>query len=358
MATPVSGRRRAVLGLSGGVDSAVAALLLKRDGFEVLGVYLKSGRFRDDSRAARLAAEAAGIEFRVFDMTEALETCVVAPFVAAYLRGETPNPCVCCNPAVKFPSLLRCADEWGAETVATGHYARTVFSPSAGKRLIAAAPCANDQSYMLYRLPPETVRRLLFPLGGTEKSEVRRLAAERGFPLHDKPDSMEICFIPDDDRIGFLEREAGAEAVEALRGDFVDPQGNALGRHAGIHRYTVGQRRGLATAFGARTYVADIDAETKRVTLADNAAVTKRTVFLSGCVWQYRPAAPFAARVRVRHSRGFSDGVVTPSDDGETARIDFENGVRAPAPGQSAVCYADVDGVENVLLGGGFIERA
>lgn len=352
-------RRRAVLGLSGGVDSAVAAQLLKRDGFEVLGVYLKSRRCRDDSAAAALAAEAAGIAFRVFDMSEALETQVVAPFVAAYLRGETPNPCVFCNPAVKFPALLRCAGEWGAETVATGHYARAVFLPSLGQRLLAAMPCANDQSYMLYRLPPETVRRLCFPLGALEdKDAVRQTAAELGLSLSNKPDSMEICFIPDDDRIGFLEREAGAEAVEALRGDFVDAEGKVLGSHEGIHRYTVGQRRGLALAFGERTYVAAIDAETKRVALADNAAVTKRTVFLSGCVWHYRPAAPFAARVRVRHSRGFAEGVVTPSADGETARLDFENGVRAPTPGQSAVCYADVDGVENVLLGGGYIERA
>lgn len=352
-------RRRAVLGLSGGVDSAVAAQLLKRDGFEVLGVYLKSRRCRDDSAAAALAAEAAGIAFRVFDMSEALEARVVAPFVAAYLRGETPNPCVFCNPAVKFPALLRCADEWGAETVATGHYARAVFLPSAGETRLAALPCANDQSYMLYRLPPETVRRLCFPLGALgNKDAVRHTAAELGLFLSNKPDSMEICFIPDDDRIGFLEREAGEEAIEALRGDFVDAAGHVLGRHEGIHRYTVGQRRGLALAFGARTYVAAIDAETKRVTLADNAAVTKQTVTLSDCVWHCRPAAPFAARVRVRHSRGFAEGVVTPSKDGKTARLDFPNGVRAPTPGQSAVCYADVDGVENVLLGGGYIGRA
>ena len=347
---------RAVLGLSGGVDSSVAAQLLTRDGYEVLGVYLKSCRNRDDSAAARAAAEAAGIDFRIANMSDALEKNVVTPFIQSYLHGRTPNPCVFCNPTVKFPTLFRIADEWGAELVATGHYARIVFCPSLGKKMIAAANCGNDQSYMLCRLTSDMVQRLAFPLAeAADKREVRQFAADHHVATHDKPDSMEICFIPDNDRIGFLEREAGDAAIDALRGDFVDAEGNVLGRHEGIHRYTVGQRRGLAMAFGERAYVVGIDGATKHVILGDNSAVMRKVVRIEDCVWHHLPEAPFAARVRVRHSRGFTDGVVTPEDGGRTAEITFESGVRAPAPGQSAVCYADVDGVENVLLGGGFI---
>ncbi|MBR5519306.1 MAG: tRNA 2-thiouridine(34) synthase MnmA [Clostridia bacterium] len=345
--------KRAVLGLSGGVDSAVCAALLKREGYEVRGVYLKSHRFRDDSAAAELAACAAGVDFAVVDISDALDAHVVAPFVSCYLCGQTPNPCIMCNPTVKFPSLVRAADEFGAETIATGHYARIVH-PNGLPPMVAASDCKNDQSYMLYRLPAETIARLKFPLAEVDKDTVRKLAAELIPDLAEKPDSMEICFIPDDDRLGFLEREAGADTLEALRGDFIDGEGKVLGQHDGIHCYTIGQRRGLTLAFGARAYVAEIDPAHKTVMLADNAAVTKHTVHLADCVWHHLPDSTFPARVRVRHSRTYADGVVTPNADG-TATITFADGVRAPAPGQAAVCYADLGGESNVVLGGGTI---
>ena len=346
--------KRAVLGLSGGVDSAVCAALLKREGYEVLGVYLKSRRFRDDSEAAAKAAAAADISFRIVDISDALDTHVVAPFVSCYLCGQTPNPCISCNPTVKFPTLVRAADEFGAETIVTGHYARIVRVPSCAGPLVAASNSRNDQSYMLYRLPPEILARLKLPLAEVDKETVRFLASDLIPDLAEKPDSMEICFIPDDDRLGFLAREAGADALEGLRGDFIDGNGNVLGRHDGIHCYTIGQRRGLTLAFGERAYVAAIDPVKKTVTLADNAAVTKHTVFLKDCVWHYLPAATFPARVRVRHSHTFAEGVVTPNPDG-TAVITFADGVRAPAPGQSAVCYGDLDGETNLVFGGGVI---
>lgn len=350
-------QNRAVLGISGGVDSAVAAKLLKESGYEVLGVYLKSRRCRDESAAARQAAEQAGIDFCTMDISDSLETCVVEPFVQAYLHGKTPNPCIFCNPTVKFPMLVKAANGWGAEFVATGHYARTVTLPSCdGRKLIAAMPCANDQSYMLCRLPKETVQRLIFPLSTMNgKDTVRKLAEGQQVSAYDKPDSMEICFIPDNDRVRFLEHEAGAAIVDELRGEFVDQQGRVLGRHEGIHRYTVGQRRGLAMAFGERAYVTAIDGETHRVVLGSKDDVVRNTLRMTDCIWHIPVSAPFEAHVRVRHSRGYTDGVVYPEGRGKTARIEFQNGVRAPAPGQSAVCYVDMDGEQNVLIGGGYI---
>lgn len=351
-------QKRVVLGLSGGVDSAVAAKLLKKQGYTVLGVYLKSRRCRDESAAARQAANQAGIDFCTIDISDSLEGCVVEPFIRDYLRGRTPNPCIYCNPAVKFPMLLKAANGWGAQLVATGHYARLVSLPTyGGSRLIAAMPCANDQSYMLYRLPMNMLQHLIFPLGElADKDAVRELAAAQNVSACDKPDSMEICFIPDNDRVRFIEREAGAAAVDALRGEFVDQKGNVLGRHEGIHRYTVGQRRGLAMAFGERAYVTAIDRDKRRVVLGNADDVVKNIIRITECIWHIPVSVPFPVHVRVRHSRGFTDGMVYPESRSRVAYIKFKNGVRAPAPGQSAVCYADIDGVPNVMIGGGYID--
>lgn len=347
--------KRAVLGVSGGVDSAVAAQLLRREGYTVLGVYLRSDRFRDESAAAEEAAAAAGIEFRVADITEPLDRCVVKPFAESYLRGETPNPCVWCNRAVKFPALAAAADAFGAEIVATGHYARIVTPnvPGAPCRMVAAAPCANDQSYMLYRVPDELIARLRFPLAGLNKEQVRAAAAEMCLASKEKPDSMEVCFIPDNDRIAWLEREAGADRIADMAGCFVDETGRVLGQHGGIHRYTVGQRRGLAVAAGRRIYVTAIDPAAKTVTLGENLDVMRTSARITDCVWHLRPAPDQKLKIRVRHSRTFADGFAAADDSGD-AVLTFPDGVRAPAPGQSAVCYAEMNG-ELVVVGGGFL---
>ena len=328
---------KVVLGFSGGVDSAVSAELLKKQGFQVYGLYLDN-----TDEAARLAAvtaaEQRGIDLKVIDVKAQLEERVCRPFTEAYLRGETPNPCILCNPALKFNRLLEYADAVGAELVATGHYAR-----AAGGRIYKGRP-ANDQSYMLCRLTRQQAQRVLFPLGEYEKVQVRALAEELGLPAAHKPDSMEICFIPDKDYIGWLSRRA----VMPPEGDFVF-HGQVVGRHEGIHRYTVGQRRpGLID--GRKVYISRIDPVSNRIELALWEELFQTEVTARDFNWLIEPPrSPIRASVRVRHTK-WENPACTATVDGDRVRIHCEEPVRAPAAGQSAVLY---DGEQ--LLGGGFI---
>ena len=252
---------KVVLGLSGGVDSAVAAHLLRESGLEVYGLYLDNGLPGAD--AAREAAATLFIPLTIVDGREAMEKHVCAPFAAAYLRGETPNPCILCNPAVKFRALLDEAWRIGAKYIATGHYARTENGA------IYRGQPENDQSYMLCRLTPDEVNALLLPLAPYKKTEVRTLAEELGLPVAHKPDSMDICFIPDGDYAAWIERRG----ITPPPGDFV-LDGKAVGKHRGIHHYTVGQRRHFGIGFGKRVYVSDIFPETNEFRLSsDDAAV-------------------------------------------------------------------------------------
>ena len=328
---------KVVLGFSGGVDSAVSAELLKKQGFQVYGLYMDN-----TDEAARLAAvtaaEQRGIALKVIDVKAQLEERVCRPFTEAYLRGETPNPCILCNPALKFKRLLEYADAVGAELVATGHYAR-----AAGGRIYKGRP-ANDQSYMLCRLTRQQAQRVLFPLGDFEKVQVRALAEELGLPAAHKPDSMEICFIPDKDYIGWLSRRA----VMPPEGDFVF-HGQVVGRHEGIHRYTVGQRRpGLMD--GRKVYISRIDPVSNRIELALWEELFQTEVTARDFNWLIEPPrSPIRASVRVRHTK-WENPACTATVDGDLVRIHCEEPVRAPAAGQSAVLY---DGEQ--LLGGGFI---
>lgn len=332
--------RKIVLGLSGGVDSATSALLLKKMGYTVHGVFLK-GPGADAGPAEKAAAEL-GISFEVIDIADELEQKVICPFVESYLRGETPNPCIICNPSVKFRLLFEVADRIGAEKVATGHYALV----RDGK--LYASPSPKDQSYMLYRLPPEMIARCIFPLGDLQdKSETRALAESGGLSSSKADDSMEICFIPGDDHGDFIE----ARGAKPLMGNFVDEDGKILGPHLGIHRYTVGQRRGLGIAASGRLYVKKIDIESGDVVLSliDPKATTVRigSVCLTEQACAEQTAIP--CRVKVRHSKKFEAGIFYPAE----GRIDFAEPVRALSPGQSAVCY----GEDGQVLGGGFILR-
>lgn len=328
---------KVVLGFSGGVDSAVSAELLKKQGFQVYGLYMDN-----TDEAARLAAvtaaEQRGIALKVIDVKAQLEERVCRPFTEAYLRGETPNPCILCNPALKFKRLLEYADAVGAELVATGHYAR-----AAGGRIYKGRP-ANDQSYMLCRLTRQQAQRVLFPLGEYEKVQVRALAEELGLPAAHKPDSMEICFIPDKDYIGWLSRRAPMPP----EGDFVF-HGQVVGRHEGIHRYTVGQRRpGLID--GRKVYISRIDPVSNRIALALWEELFQTEVTARDFNWLIEPPrSPIRASVRVRHTK-WENPACTATVDGDLVRIHCEEPVRAPAAGQSAVLY---DGEQ--LLGGGFI---
>ena len=328
---------KVVLGFSGGVESAVSAELLKKQGFQVYGLYMDN-----TDEAARLAAvtaaEQRGIDLKVLDVKAQLEERVCRPFTEAYLRGETPNPCILCNPTLKFKSLMEYADAMGAAFVATGHYAR-----AAGGRIYKGRP-ANDQSYMLCRLTRQQAERALFPLGDYEKAQVRQLAEELGLPAAHKPDSMEICFIPDKDYIGWLSRRAAMPP----EGDFVF-HGQVVGRHEGIHRYTVGQRRpGLMD--GRKVYISRIDPVSNRIELALWEELFQTEVTARDFNWLIEPPrSPICASVRVRHTK-WENPPCSAVVEGDRVRIRCVEPVRAPAAGQSAVLY---DGDQ--LLGGGFI---
>lgn len=329
---------KVVLGLSGGVDSAVAARLLQRAGHEVFGLYLDTGS--DAARADAIAtAEYLSVPLTVRDVRGELEENVCRPFTESYLRGETPNPCILCNPSVKFKSLIDCADRLGAPFVATGHYAHTRDG-----MLFKGMP-ANDQSYMLCRLRRDQVERMLLPLGEYEKKQVRALAGEFGIPVAHKPDSMEICFIPDRDYIGWIGRRAELPGP----GD-VTLDGEVVARHEGYPRYTVGQR--LPGLWRERKlYVAAIRPEKNELIAALWDDLFKTEVRARSVNWLIdRPDEPLRGSVRVRHTK-WENPDCTVYAEGDGARIVCDTPVRAPARGQAAVIYQG-----DRLIAGGWIE--
>lgn len=331
-----------VLGLSDGVDSAVAAVLLKQQGFDVLGVFLDIG-MGDGWKQAEQSAREAGIGFLRANIEKDLHEKVCEPFIKEYLAGRTPSPCVGCNRDVKLPGLLRAADCMGITKIATGHYVRME-----GSRLYMGDESC-DQSYMLSRLTPEEVRRLVLPLGAMKKADVRALAASFGLTVAGKPDSRENCFIKDSSYADYIEKTHPAE---------IPPEGNVLfrgeiiGSHRGIHRYTVGQR--WEQDMGERrAYVSDISAETNEITLALWEDLFTTETNLSGVTFLAgeAPAETFEGRIRVRHTRWETPACkVTLS--GDRAHIVTETPLRAPAPGQSAALY-----IGNELIGGGIVEK-
>lgn len=328
---------KVVLGLSGGVDSAVAARLLLERGFAVYGLYLDNGV--GDPAPAREAARQLGLPFDTLDIREPLEREVCRPFAAAYLAGRTPNPCAMCNPAVKFPALLEEADRVGARFIATGHYARC-----SGGCLLRGRR-ANDQSYLLARLTRWQLRRCLFPLGEYEKSQTRDLARDWGLSAAQAPDSMEICFIPDDDYPAWLERRGQA----APAGNFVDGQGNVLGQHGGVHRYTLGQGSGLGISGPHKYYVSAIRPEANEVVLSDGSDLLTREVLVEDLNW-LAPATASAVTVRFRHSRAETPATLELREDGSVL-VHTQESVRAPTPGQLAVFYEG-----ERVLGSGWIK--
>ena len=337
-------REKIILGLSGGVDSAVAAALLLRE-YDVIGVYLDIGLGGSGADDARAVADALGIPFAVRSIRAALEREVCAPFAEDYLAGRTPLPCARCNPLVKFPALLAAAGEYGASLIATGHYARTVRGEN-GRALLLRGQSANDQSFLLARLPQELLGRTRFPLGDYDKAAVRALAAELSLPVASKPDSMEICFVPDNDYAAWLDRRGATPPP----GDFIDAQGNVMGRHKGIHHYTLGQRRGLGVSGPHRYFVSAIDPERNTVTLSDGGDLFTERVSCTDLNWISIPApdVPLPCTVRLRHSRVEQGAVLTLTGSG--ALLTMETPARAPTAGQLAVFY---DG--DTVLGSGWI---
>ena len=330
--------KKVVLGLSGGVDSAVAARLLSERGFEVFGLYMDiagEAAKRDAIETARFL----NVRLEVVDISRELEENVCSYFVDSYLRGETPNPCIMCNPMVKFKTLISCADKIGADYIATGHYARAIDGG-----LYKGQP-SNDQSYMLCQLRLEQLSRTVFPLGELEKKQVRALAAEMNLPVANKPDSMEICFVPDGDFGSFIE----SRGTFPSEGNFVSPEGEVLGRHRGIHRYTVGQGKRLGIALGKRTFVSEIRSATNEIVLSDGDELFVREINVKNVNWLVPKHSEFCATVRVRHSKQETGAKITPTETG--ADICFNEPVRAPVRGQTAAFYDS-----ERVIGGGFIQ--
>ena len=328
---------KVVLGLSGGVDSAVAARLLKEAGYAVHCLYLDNGV--GDAGPARQTAEELGLPFAVRDIRGELEERVCKPFAQAYLAGRTPSPCAMCNPAVKFAALLAEADGLGAELVATGHYAR-----ARDGRLLRGRG-EKDQSYLLARLTTAQLARCLFPLGEYDKDQVRAMARDFGLSAAAAPDSMEICFIPDDDYAAWLERRGCA----APSGEFVDPQGNVLGRHGGVHRYTLGQGSGLGVSGPHKYYVSAIRPEVNQVVLSDGTDLFTQTVRVEELNW-LTPGRPSRVTARFRHSRAETPAELELLENGDVL-VHTQEPIRAATPGQLAVFY---DG--EAVVGSGWIK--
>ena len=368
---------RIAAAMSGGVDSSVAALLLAREGAEVIGLSMHlwdhdrdgtgaaEGRCctLDDLATARRAAETIGIPHYVLNLEERFKDTVVRPFAESYLAGETPIPCTVCNTEVKFKSLLARAEAMGCEAVATGHYARIETGPGPGDvRLLKARDPARDQSYFLYDLTPSQLSRARFPLGDLTKPRVREIAREAGLPNWDKPDSQELCFVPrGQSPADFIRREAGGLGVPlparagARPGVVTDEAGAILATHEGTFPFTVGQRRGVGVAAGEPLYVLKVLPEEARVVVGPAERLLSRTVPLSRVHLIARPAGPqmrVLARVRYRHAE---QPATLRLDEPSGARLKFDEPVRAAAPGQSAVFF-DTDRPE-VVLGGGVISR-
>ncbi len=324
---------KVVLGLSGGVDSSVAAARLQKAGLEVHALYLDIGLGGEAS--ARETAEQLGLPFTVKNIAQQLEEQVCKPFCREYLAGRTPIPCARCNPTVKFPALLELADAIGARYVATGHYAR-IGRGRDGGALLQKGQSANDQSYMLSRLPRAVLERVIFPLGDVEKIVTRQEAEKDKLPAAHRPDSMEICFIPDNDYAAWLERRGDTPPP----GSFVDAEGRVLGQHKGIHHYTLGQRRGLGIPSTGRLFVTEIRPETNEVVLSHGEGLHARVVWGDELNWLGDTPldAPRPVTARLRHSRREEIALLVPLGDGRV-ELRLDKPARAPTPGQLAAFY-------------------
>ena len=350
-------RERVVVAMSGGVDSAVAAARCVAAGYDVLGISLRLARSGegsccslDDFLDARAVAETLGFPHYVFDFTEAFHARVVAPFVADYLAGRTPNPCTRCNEGVKFDLLWQRARELGATKLATGHYARIGHDPGSGLPILRTArDTAKDQSYFLFTLGAAELARTLFPVGDATKDEVRAEARRLGLPVADKPDSMEVCFVPRGEAAAFVASQVDATALRP--GMLVDEAGTVVGAHGGVHQFTVGQRRGLGVGGGPRRYVRAIDAASGTVTLSGAAGLRGRGLHAREVRWGLGtpPPAGTAVGVRIRHRHPLVDARITGCTDTE-ATVAFDGDGPLVTPGQAAVFYRD-----DVVVGGGWI---
>jgi tRNA-specific 2-thiouridylase len=352
--------KKVIVGMSGGIDSSVAALLLKDQGYAVTGITLKtwsagaSGARNDiccddeGIAVARRIADTLGIEHCVVDVQNDFVAKVVTYFCESYRCGRTPNPCLVCNPAIKFQALLDVADARGASMIATGHYTRLKRE---GNRalLLRGIDKTKDQAYFLSRLTQPMLKRVIFPLGERRKSDVREIALKRGLDLHERPESQEICFVPGDDYRAFLKETCG-DTISS--GPILNKAGEIIGTHPGIEFYTVGQRKGLGISSKTRRYVIAIDRQQRAVIVGDGDDLIRKEITVTDINWiaYERPEGKFRANVKIRYAHPGVMSMVTPLDD-KRVHLVFDEPQKSVTPGQGAVFYRD-----DLVLGGGWIE--
>ncbi len=347
--------KRAMIGMSGGVDSSVAAYLMQQDGYDCLGMtmqlydheYSVNYTPNNDAADAALVAQRLGIPFRVFPLQEEFRSCVIDRFIQTYEEGATPNPCIDCNKHLKFGKVFELADELGIEYVVTGHYAQ-IAQENGRYMLKKGLDHSKDQSYFLYNLTQEQLRRVILPLGTMDKAQVREIAETQNLITARKKDSQDICFIPDGDYVGFIQRCTGKHFPA---GDFVDTTGRKLGTHKGLIGYTVGQRKGLGLALPAPMYVKEKNIARNEVILCSNEDLFTKELDAKDFNWSAidRPTSPLTCHARVRYRHAEQPALVI-STGPHTVHIEFETPVRAISKGQAVVLYAD-----DIVLGGGTI---
>ena len=357
-------QKKALIAMSGGVDSSVAAFLMQQKGYDCIGVTMRlyddllddscdsnSCCSLEDVEDARSVARRLHMPFYAFNFKGDFREKVIERFIHCYECGLTPNPCIECNRHLKFDHLLRRAIELGCDYVVTGHYARIVHDETTGRYILyKAADLSKDQSYVLYSLTQEQLAHTLFPLGDFSKSEARVIAEEQNFINARKHDSQDICFVPDGDYVAFMERYTGKSYPE---GDFLDLQGNVVGKHQGAVRYTLGQRKGLGLAMGTPVYVCGKDMEKNTVTVGPNEALYSTSLLAED--WNWFPfaelAAPLHVQAKARYNQPPQPAIVYPEGNG-AARVVFDAPQRALTPGQAVVLY---DG--DMVIGGGTITK-
>ena len=353
---------KALIAMSGGVDSSVAAHLMAEAGYDCIGCTMRLyendmvGKdlldtccSLENTEDARSVTETIGIPYHIFHFEHLFREEVIEPFVRSYEQARTPNPCIDCNRCLKFDHLFQKMNELGCDVLATGHYARTDFDEVSGRwQLRKAADASKDQSYVLYTLTQEQLAHVRFPLGDMEKTETRALAGEKGFRNAEKHDSQDICFVPDGDYAGFIERYTGTIYPE---GNFVDTEGNVLGHHKGIIHYTLGQRRGLGIPAASRLYVTKIDPVANTVTLGQNEDLFRRELLAKqvNLISMDRLDGDVRVHAKIRYKHVEQPATVS-QVDADTIRVVFDEPQRAITPGQAVVLY---DG--DAVVGGGVI---
>ena len=354
--------KKAMIAMSGGVDSSVAAYLITQQGYEAVGVTMKlfqndgdctsekSCCSADEINDAQSVAEKLGIPYYVFNYTDNFKLQVISRFVEAYRNGRTPNPCIDCNRYIKFDQLMKRAEELHFDYVVTGHYAICEYDESRGRYILRkAVDDTKDQSYVLYSLTQEQLKHIIFPLGRMTKAQAREIAEEQGFVNAQKHDSQDICFVPDGDYARFIEEWCG---FKFENGNFVDLNGNIIAKHKGIINYTIGQRKGLGIAAKAPYYVVSKNLGTNEVVLGANEDLFSDSLIAADVnfISIEKLTGPMKVKAKVRYKQKETDAVITPLEDG-TVSVKFDTPQRAIAPGQAVVFY---DG--DIVVGGGTIQ--